>query len=99
MKILISNDDGIVASGIRALVEALAVENEVYVVAPDRERSAAGHSLTLHTPLRVEKLDEPVYGSKASWITTGTPGDCIKIAINAVLSKLDILFIYKTLFE
>ena len=53
MKILISNDDGILANGIRALIEALAPDHDVYVVAPDRERSAAGHSLTLHTPLRV----------------------------------------------
>ena len=56
MKILISNDDGIAANGIRALTETLSKEHEVYVVAPDRERSAAGHSLTLHTPLRVEEI-------------------------------------------
>ena len=58
MKILISNDDGIAANGIRVLTKALAQDHEVYVVAPDRERSAAGHSLTLHTPLRVEQLPE-----------------------------------------
>ena len=63
MKILLSNDDGIVANGIRALTEALSQEHEVYVIAPDRERSAAGHSLTLHTPLRVEEL-EPKFGAK-----------------------------------
>lgn len=87
MKILISNDDGIAANGIRALSEALSEKHTVYIVAPDRERSAAGHSLTLHTPLRVEKLDEPAYKSTATWVTTGTPGDCIKIAISAVLEK------------
>ena len=86
MKILISNDDGILANGIHALIEALsAAGHEVYVVAPDRERSAAGHSLTLHTPLRVEEV-EPKYGAKRCWITTGTPGDCVKLAINAILS-------------
>ena len=85
MRILLSNDDGIASNGIRALSEALSENHEVYIVAPDRERSAAGHSLTLHTPLRVEKLEEPVYKSTASWVTTGTPGDCVKIAINAVL--------------
>ena len=53
MKILISNDDGIAANGIRCLAEVLSQDNEVYVIAPDRERSAAGHSLTLHTPIRV----------------------------------------------
>lgn len=86
MKILISNDDGIMANGIRILSETLAEEHEVYVVAPDRERSAAGHSLTLHTPLRVEEL-EPKNGIKRCWVTTGTPGDCVKIGISAILEE------------
>src|SRR5574344_3109318 len=86
MKVLISNDDGIMANGIRALVEALSVENEVYVIAPDRERSAAGHSLTLHSPLRVEEL-EPKLGAKRNWVTTGTPGDCVKIGLNGILAE------------
>lgn len=86
MKILVSNDDGILSNGIRALIEALAEKNEVYVVAPDRERSAAGHSLTLHTPLRVEEV-EAKYGAKRCWMTTGTPGDCVKLAVNAILDE------------
>lgn len=86
MKILISNDDGILSNGIRALIEALSPCHDVYVVAPDRERSAAGHSLTLHTPLRVEEIDAK-YGAKKCWMTTGTPGDCIKLAINAILTE------------
>ncbi len=85
MKVLISNDDGIAANGIRVLTKSLAEDHEVYVVAPDRERSAAGHSLTLHTPLRVEEL-ETITGAKRTWVTTGTPGDCVKIAINAILA-------------
>ena len=84
MKILISNDDGILSNGIRTLIEVLAIGHDVYVVAPDRERSAAGHSLTLHTPLRVEEL-EPKLGAKRNWVTTGTPGDCVKIGLNAIL--------------
>ena len=86
MKILISNDDGILSNGIRALIESLSPYHEIYVVAPDRERSAAGHSLTLHSPLRVEELD-PKYGAKRCWMTTGTPGDCVKLAINAILAE------------
>ena len=86
MNILISNDDGILSNGIRALIEALSAEHNVYVVAPDRERSAAGHSLTLHTPLRVEEVDTK-YGAKRCWMTTGTPSDCVKIAVNAILSN------------
>ena len=86
MKILVSNDDGILSNGIRALIEALSPCHDVYVIAPDRERSAAGHSLTLHTPLRVEEV-ESKYGAKRCWMTTGTPGDCVKLAINAILDK------------
>ncbi len=86
MKILVSNDDGILSNGIRALIETLSLSHDVYVVAPDRERSAAGHSLTLHTPLRVEEV-EPKYGAKKCWMTTGTPGDCVKLAVNAILSE------------
>ena len=86
MKILLSNDDGVMAEGIKALTIALSKEHDVYVVAPDRERSAAGHSLTLHTPIRVEEL-ESKFGAKRIWITSGTPGDCVKIGINAILSE------------
>jgi 5'-nucleotidase len=86
LKILISNDDGILSNGIRALIEALSSSHDVYVVAPDRERSAAGHSLTLHTPLRVEEVDAK-YGAKKCWITTGTPGDCVKLAVKAILDE------------
>lgn len=86
MKILIANDDGIAATGIRALMEVLSKEHDVYVVAPDRERSAAGHSLTLHTPLRVEEL-ESKFGARRVWVTTGTPGDCVKIALSAILDE------------
>lgn len=85
MKILLSNDDGVMAEGIKALTVELSKEHEVYVIAPDRERSAAGHSLTLHTPIRVEEL-ESKFGAKRIWITSGTPGDCVKIGINAILS-------------
>ena len=87
MNILISNDDGIAANGIRVLTEELSKHHNVYVIAPDRERSAAGHSLTLHTPLRVEELDNGKNGATRTWVTTGTPGDCVKIGINAILSE------------
>lgn len=86
MRILVSNDDGIHANGIKVLVEALGKEHEVYVVAPDRERSASGHSLTMQTPLRVEEV-ELMDGAKKCWATTGTPGDCVKLAISAILPE------------
>jgi 5'-nucleotidase len=88
LKILISNDDGIHAEGIRVLAEWLARKqsNEVYVVAPERERSATGHSLTLHKPLRVEKVTPPG-NVKGAWLTTGTPSDCVKLAVMEILEE------------
>jgi len=59
--ILVSNDDGIHSEGIKALARALKRVGEVFIVAPDRERSAASHSLTLHKPLRVEKIGPNAY--------------------------------------
>ncbi len=86
MRILISNDDGIHSTGIRTLISKLVREHEVYVIAPDRERSAAGHALTLHKPLRVSEI-EMEYAVAKAWETTGTPGDCIKIGVSVILDK------------
>lgn len=78
-RILVSNDDGIHAPGLRALADALDAVGEVYVVAPDRERSAIGHALTLHRPLRVEKLGARRYA------VNGTPSDCVNLGILGIL--------------
>lgn len=61
-------------------------EHEIYVVAPERERSATGHSLTLHKPLRVEPVAPPG-NVKGAWMTTGTPSDCVKLAVMEILSS------------
>ena len=79
--ILVSNDDGIHSEGIKALARALKRVGEVFIVAPDRERSAASHSLTLHRPLRVEKIGPNAYA------INGTPTDCINLAVNGILKK------------
>ncbi len=86
MRILIANDDGIYAPGIRALAQRLSSDprHDVFVVAPDRERSATGHSLTLHKPLRVEEI-ELEGNMRRCWSTTGTPSDCVKLAISVLL--------------
>lgn len=88
MRILISNDDGINAPGIRALSSRLAQEpgHAVYVVAPDRERSTTGHSLTLHKPLRVHEVELDAQ-LKGAWSTTGTPSDCVKLAVSQLLDE------------
>ncbi len=85
MRILVSNDDGVWAPGIRVLAERLSRDHETYVCAPDRERSATGHALTLHKPLRVEEveLDSKIRGS---WLTNGTPSDCVKFAVGCLLT-------------
>ena len=79
--ILVSNDDGIHSEGIRELAATLRDVGEVVVVAPDRERSAVSHSLTLHRPLRVEQL-EP-----ARYAVDGTPTDCVNLAVNGILPR------------
>lgn len=84
MKILISNDDGIHANGIQTLAQKLSQRYEVYVVAPDRERSATGHALTLHKPIRIEEVSLPYPVAKA-YAVSGTPSDCVKLALNALL--------------
>jgi len=77
--ILVSNDDGIRSEGILKLASALRRVGTVYVVAPDREKSAASHSLTLHRPLRVDEVAPRMYA------VDGTPTDCVTLAVNGVL--------------
>mgnify|MGYP001402938011 CR=1 FL=1 len=85
MNILLTNDDGIYAEGIRALYEALKGIGNVTVVAPDTERSAVGHAITLSDPLRVKEVNRG--GKFFGYATTGTPADCVKLAIRALLKK------------
>lgn len=81
---LVCNDDGIWAPGIRALVDCMVQSGaEVYVCAPDGERSAISHALTMGSPIRVEALS--INGAKGAWATTGTPADCVKIALEELL--------------
>jgi 5'-nucleotidase len=79
MRILVTNDDGYLAQGIRVLAEAARSLGDVWVVAPDREQSATSHSLTLHHPLRVRRLDGNVQ------VVDGTPTDCVVLALGELL--------------
>ncbi len=81
MRILVSNDDGISAPGIVALASAAGEFGSVIVAAPNRERSAASHSLTIGTPLRMNKVRFPVPVSEA-YSVSGTPSDCVKLAMS-----------------
>lgn len=77
--ILITNDDGVHSQGIISLFRALKELGDAYIIAPDRERSAASHALTLHRPLKAEEIRERVYA------VNGTPTDCVAIGANKVL--------------
>jgi 5'-nucleotidase len=88
MHILISNDDGIFALGIRTLANTIANHgHKVTVVAPDRERSATGHGLTLHHPIRADFIEGIFAPEVTAWSCSGTPSDCVKLGLSAVLKE------------
>ncbi|MBE9199295.1 MULTISPECIES: 5'/3'-nucleotidase SurE [unclassified Nodularia (in: cyanobacteria)] len=88
MKLLISNDDGISALGIRTLADTLAAAgHDVTVVCPDRERSATGHGLTMHQPIRAEVIESVFHPAVNAWACDGTPSDCVKLALWALLDS------------
>ncbi len=80
-RILVTNDDGVHAEGIRALAEALRLLGDVTIVAPIQEASAIGHALTLRRPLRIETIGPRVFA------IDGTPTDCVNIALTHVLGE------------
>jgi 5'-nucleotidase len=79
MRILVTNDDGYLAGGLRTLANAAAEFGDVQIVAPDREQSATSHSLTLHFPLRARKVEDNLT------VIDGTPTDCVVLAIGELL--------------
>jgi 5'-nucleotidase len=83
MNILLTNDDGIYAEGLWALYHRLSGKHKVFVIAPDRERTAVGHGITLHTPLRTTRIskNEKVEGIAVN----GTPADCVKLGVLELL--------------
>lgn len=85
MIILISNDDGILSPGLHALVRAVADLGQVWVVAPDREQSAVGHSITIAEPIRL--MDMTVGGAYRSFAVSGSPADCVKLALTELLPE------------
>lgn len=85
MKILVSNDDGVQSEGLGALVEALKPLGHVTVVAPDRERSAIGHSLTFFSPLRVQRIS--VDERSVVYASDGTPSDCVLLGIYDLMGE------------
>ncbi len=83
--ILITNDDGVMAPGIRHLIFLMRQIGEIVVVAPDKPQSAMGHAVTLTSPLRLERIQSDE--SHQEFSCSGTPVDCVKIAVNKVLHR------------
>ncbi len=90
MRFLVSNDDGIFAPGLRALVTALVKSGEVFVAAPDHNCSANSHHLTMHDRIPVRETTVP--GAARAWAVGGTPADCVHLALSALLTeKVDLV--------
>lgn len=86
VRVLLTNDDGVGSPGLRALAEAFAPIYETTVVAPEQERSATGHAVTLHKPLRARHA--PGYpDGVAAWATNGTPADCVVLGVMALMAQ------------
>lgn len=83
--ILVTNDDGVTAPGIRNLVEAVKDLGKVVVVAPDRPQSGMGHAITIGSPLRMHAVK--TFEGVEAWSCSGTPVDCVKIAVDKVLHR------------
>jgi 5'-nucleotidase len=84
--ILVTNDDGITAPGIRSLVNAVKDLGDVVIVAPDKPQSGMGHAITIGVPLRLDKVKDFFDGAEA-WQTNGTPVDCVKLAVDKILHR------------
>lgn len=85
MRILIANDDGIQSPGLHALVRAVHGLGEIWVIAPDREQSAVGHAITLSEPIRL--FPWTVEGADHTFAISGTPADCVKLALTALMPE------------
>jgi len=84
--ILVTNDDGITAPGIRALIEVMNEFGDVFVVAPDSPQSGMGHAITLNSTLHIESLTN-IGDKQVEYSCSGTPADCVKLAVNEILYR------------
>jgi 5'-nucleotidase len=85
LRILLTNDDGIFAEGLQVLAREIMKIADIYVVAPDHEQSATGHAITMHRPLRAERVKFLHTPDIMAWAVNGTPADCVKLAVEAIL--------------
>jgi len=85
--ILITNDDGITAPGIRTLIEVMNELGDVYVVAPDSPQSGMGHAITINDTLYCDKMQTRNGDPQQEYSCSGTPADCVKLAVNEILMR------------
>lgn len=85
--ILVTNDDGVHSQGLISLFRSMQKLGDAYIIAPDRERSAVSHALTMHKPLKVDKLRKNIYS------INGTPTDCIAIGVNKILPEKPVFIV------
>jgi 5'-nucleotidase len=93
LNILISNDDGIGSAGLRELVRALASDNDVYVCAPDSQRSGAGHGITITSHVTATEWEVPL--ARRAYMMSGTPADCVKMGLDLLSDEgveMDVVF-------
>lgn len=91
MKLVITNDDGLFAPGVRTLAEALAPFGDITVIAPSREQSGMSHAITVDRPLRMEKMDAIPGFENRCFMVDGTPADCVKMAVHGLGLKPDMV--------
>jgi len=91
MNILVINDDGINATGISALVKTIKNEHNVVVVAPEVEQSGCGHSITIGQSLKLTRSENPVYDGVEAYSLNGKPADCVKVAVDGLGHKYDLV--------
>ena len=89
MDLLLTNDDGILSPGMEALLRELAVDHRLFVSAPDRQRSAAGASMTIRNVLRAEPLSFPDFPNVTAYAVSGTPVDCVRLGFGHLFPRPD----------
>lgn len=90
MRVLITNDDGIDSPGIKVLGDVFSEDFETFIIAPERQRSALGHSITTHKPLRVKEIESNKQNLKI-YATNGTTADCVILGVDVFVKKIDFI--------
>ena len=91
MDILLTNDDGLLSPGMAALIQELATDHRLYVSAPDRQRSAAGGSMTIRNILRAKLVSFREHPEVRAYAVSGTPVDCVRLGFGQLFPRPDVV--------